>query len=283
MQKYPSATSWFCCAVSAAAAIYIGWLPRCVLAHGEVHAEIETLTSRIQSAPSAVLHLQRSELFREDEAFAAALADCDAAARLDPALAAVLLSRAHSLYQSGQFQAAREALDAFLEKKPAHAEAFRLRARALAALKRHADAVADFNRALALMKEPPPDLFLERAQELGAQGSMEAALASLDEGISQMGPLLTLQSAAIDVELQLGRHDAALARVDRILAGLQRKEAWLARRGQILQSAGRAEAARLAYTDALGSIEALPAFQRGIKATQELEVRLRSSLQHLPP
>lgn len=103
-------------------------------------------------------------------------------------------------------------------------------------------------------------------------------LAGLDDGLRRLGNLVTLQDAAIALEIALGRIDAALARVDRMLADLPRKESWLARRGEILAASGRDDDARQAFTDALMTLERLPAPLRETAAMRDLQARLRSKL-----
>jgi len=96
-----------------------------------------------------------------------------------------------------------------------------------------------------------------------------------------LGYPLTLSLCAIEVELALQRFDAALRRVDDILSRSQRKETWLARRGEILEQANRATEARAAFMAALAAIDALPEHRRTTKAVIDLrthvEKKLRSS------
>jgi predicted RNA polymerase sigma factor len=87
----------------------------------------------------------------------------------------------------------------------------------------------------------------------------------------------SLALAALDLEVALGRHQAALARLDRLLAEGPRNEAWLARRGELLERAGRRDEARGAYARALELIATRPAERRG-KRIEELEHRLRTAL-----
>src|SRR5206468_13039916 len=91
--------------------------------------------------------------------------------------------------------------------------------------------------------------------------------------------LATLQLCAIDLELKQNHFDTALGRLDSIAAQSPRKETWLAKRGEILQQAGRIAAAREAYQSALKAIESLPGSRRQVPAVVELEKRLRSLLE----
>ena len=108
---------------------------------------------------------------------------------------------------------------------------------------------------------------------------MGGAVDGLDEGIQELGPLVLLESRAIDLEVKRQRYDAALVRIDQVLAGVSRKEKWLARLGEILETAGRAQEARAAYKDALKAIESLPSRHRQLAASQELETYLRALLE----
>jgi predicted negative regulator of RcsB-dependent stress response len=87
-----------------------------------------------------------------------------------------------------------------------------------------------------------------------------------------------LELYAIDLELRRRRYRDALARLDQIAARSQRKETWLARRGEILADAGRLSEARATYRQALAAIEALPEGARHTRATLELEGRLKAAL-----
>ena len=53
---------------------------------------------------------------------------------------------------------------------------------------------------------------------------IDEALRGLDEGINQLGPVVTLQLLAIDLELRRKSYDAALTRLDLIAAESERKE-----------------------------------------------------------
>jgi hypothetical protein len=93
-----------------------------------------------------------------------------------------------------------------------------------------------------------------------------------------MGPLVTLELPAIDLDVALKRYDSALKRVDTVMARLQRKESWLVRRAGILKIAGRESESQAAYRDALAALEKLPPSHRQTRATLQLEASIRSAL-----
>ena len=251
------------------------------LAHGDVHELIQKVTEEIAKAPrSPQLYLRRAELQRSHEAWDAALADLERAETLTNHWHFLHFARARLFLDAGWFESAKVAADRFLEREPNYAQALTVRARARVKLGERLAAAEDYARAITNSTSPAPDLFVERTQALVAEGDahFDAALACLEQGIGKLGPLVVLQSAAMDVELKQKRVDAALARLDKVMAQFPRKETWLMRRGEILQEAGRGGEAVEAFKGALQAMETLPPARRAVTAMAELEQRIRAAL-----
>jgi tetratricopeptide (TPR) repeat protein len=247
-------------------------------AHGDLHEQIQALSAQLRAdGGDAVLFHKRGELYRAHRDYSAALADYARAERLDPGLAVVQLSRGRALLELGRPARARAALSAFLRGDPDHAQALLLRARCQARLGAHAAAERDFERALDVMADPLPDLFLERAENLRVSGRPEPALAVLELGIQRLGALVTLENAALELELQLATFDAALARIDALLAQAPRPEQLLARRAEVLQRAGRSQEACTARGQALAALAQLPTSKQRLASTRELQQRLEKA------
>ena len=249
-------------------------------AHEGLHEQIAAITAKIKRDPkNASLYLQRGELHRLHRDWAKAAADYDRAERLQPSLKIIELARGKMFLASGKLQRAKLTLDRFLSQQPGHYEGLITRARAFAKLGVRTDAAKDFSLALAASSVPEPELYLERATVLaGDEQRIDEALSGLDEGINKLGPLVTLQLAAIDLELRSKNFDGAIARIDQIAAQSQRKEAWLVRRGEILKLAGRDDEARAAFNAALLAIESLPSAHRQSRSVTSLELRARTAL-----
>jgi tetratricopeptide (TPR) repeat protein len=196
---------------------------------------------------------------------------------LQPGLTIVDLARGKMLFESGRLQRSKLVLDRFLSQQPNHFEGLTTRARVFAKLGSTVDAIKDFTGAIA--QSPEPELYLERAETTVRDGKrLDEALSGLDEGIKRLGPIVTLQLPAIELELRRQNYEGALSRLDLVAAQSERKETWLVRRGEILRLAGRDEEARAAFNAALVAIESLPPWRRQSKAVTALQVRARSAL-----
>jgi tetratricopeptide (TPR) repeat protein len=254
---------------------------RQILAHGDLHEQIQAVTDEIQRHPKAPeLYLKRAELQRAHRVWDAAQADLDRAESLSNHWHVLHLARARLFLDAEWFESAKVAADRFLIHDTNHAEAYAIRARACFKLGDRLAAAEDFTRAIAHSSAPGPELYLERAQALTEAGAdhLKEALDGLEQGMAKLGPLVTLQLTAIDLEIKQHRIEAALTRLDKVMEPLPRKETWLARRGDILQQAGRGQEAAEAYRSALKALDTLPPARRAVPAMAELETRIRTAL-----
>ena len=254
---------------------------RVVLAHDSTRDEIETLSTRIRGGEATASDLlRRGELHRLNGEWAAAAADYDRAALLDPASPRVPLCRAALFLAVGSADAAKRTLDRVLGRAPDDADALQLRAQALIALGRPLQAARDLDRMLAHIKRATPDHYLERARTLVRCGEryIGRALEGVDEGIQRLGTIVSLELFAIDLELRRRHFDAALARLDRLAPQLGQAGILLERRGELLAAAGRSDEARAAFAAALAEIESLAPQRRSTLAVVEREARLRAAV-----
>ncbi len=275
--------------VAAGCALLLGSLAASVVtAHPDLESQIRDLTARIESEPqNPTLWIHRGELHRFHRSWPEAEADYRHARKIQPDLEVVDYFLGRMKLDAGRPKQAKKFLDRFLAAQPDHAKALVTRARALVRLGQPLAAAGDYTRAIdafnAADRRPDPSYYLDRARALVEAGPqhVETALRGIDEGLERWGRVITLQLYAIELETELGRHDAALARLTRIAAGANRQETWLVRRGEILESAGRTDGARAAYAAALEAIQALPTSRRSSRAMQELREQTRTALEEL--
>jgi predicted Zn-dependent protease len=252
------------------------------LGHGDMHLQIQEVTKELEKQPrNAALYLKRGELFRAHGDMDSAHADLERVAALEPKMEVLPLARGRLFYEANWPQSAKIALDYFIRGHTNHVEALALRARCLVKMGQRLDGVHDYTRAIAAAADPQPELYLERAQALNDEGPdyYPEAVKGLEEGMIKMGPLVTLQLYAIDLEVKQKKYDSALSRLDKASAASPRKETWLARKGEILQTAGRTDQASDAFRAALKAISQLPDTRRNVPAMQELQKRINAVLQ----
>ena len=235
--------------------------------HGDRNEHLARLDAKIEANPSAVpLLLERSAAHRRLGHYEASLADLDRVLALSPDTHRVHYLRGLTHLGSGSLAEAEASLRRYLKSKPENAAGHTALAETLTGQGRHVAAGEQYTLAIAAQGVAVPDHYLARAKAYRAAGTpyLGLAVAGLDEGMSSIGPLVTLQRLAIEIELDRGDHARAIARIDEVLAKAPRKETWLVRKGRILASAGQEAAA-------------LDAFRRANAALESLPVRVRSS------
>jgi FtsP/CotA-like multicopper oxidase with cupredoxin domain/tetratricopeptide (TPR) repeat protein len=249
-------------------------------AEDDIAEAMESVNRQIAANPrDGRLLVQRARLQALSRKFDQALSDLDQANRLTP-LPEIDREKAQVYLTAGWNETGVEHATRHLAKFPEDAEAYLIRGRINAKLAKPAEAGADLGAAIQRMPEPPLDLYMERATVLTTPDGahLGEALSTLEQGMKRLGKVVTLESAALEIELQQQRYDAALARVDGLTQRMPRKDTWLARRGDILVKAGRIPESREAYQQALDAINKLSPVQRAKPATRELEKQLKDLL-----
>ncbi|MEO8602540.1 MAG: tetratricopeptide repeat protein [bacterium] len=268
----------------ARAACLVGAL--CLPAAALAHADVTELLQRAQADAAAhprdpEAHLQYARALQLGGDVDAALAELDIAARRGADADDVDAARGAVLLDAQRPQAALREFDRLLQRRPtAHAVRFQ-RGRAYLALGDAAQAARDFEAALTALPEPQPEQVLLWRDALLRLGRPAEAIGALDAGMARLGSIVALQMAAVELEVQDGRVDAAVARLDALLAAGGRNPAWLAQRGDILAAAGRLGAARDSYQQALDVIDTHASARRA-HALNDLRDRLAAALTSPP-
>lgn len=242
-------------------------------AHGDIHVYIQEVSAEIAARPDdASLYIKRGEAYRIDEAWEEGLADYEKAAQLDPKWGDKDYHVARLLLDAKRLEEALGAIDRYIGANPQSGPAHLVRARAHTRMNHGAQAAADYTTAFTLEKEPRPEDYLARAEAIRSTGPghEEDALRSIEEGIARLGEIPTLELAAVKAEEELGRIDAALARLIKMEKRFERKEQWIARRVDVLERAGRLDEARAAREQVIAAIETLPKWAQMEPRTQKL-------------
>jgi predicted Zn-dependent protease len=250
-----------------------------VLAHDGLHEQIIAVTKKIRKNPKdAALYIKRAELYRLHAELRNAEADFLRAERLAGSEPAIDLGRGRLWLDAKQYSKARTALDKYLSKQPDGFEGVLTMARALAKLKDTEGSNRYFTRAISLAPQDSTEIYFERSEMLAAAGKVDEALKGLDEGITKLGPIVTLQMAAIDLELKLGRYERAVERLDKLAETMPRKESLLLRRGEILLQAGKPCEARASLIASQNGFDSLPPARKNVRAVRTNLTQLRALL-----
>ncbi len=253
--------------------------------HVGEHKQIEKLTERMKRSPhDATLFLRRGDLYRLHGEWVVALKDFERAQELDPSLYSVVLVRGKLFLDAGCPQLAKFCADGYIRLEPRSPQGFLLRAKALAMLHDASGAASDYTCVIdrvSRRRRPPPEIFLSRANVLADAKRYTEAIAGIDEGIARLGSVVTLERRALELEIESGRLDDAMSRVQTLLSVSSRTETWLATIGEIHTLAGRDAEAIAAYRQALRAIDSLSARRKGLAAVALLEERVRRALVRL--
>lgn len=226
--------------------------------HPDAHERIDQLTARLGSRCDAELLLRRARAHADGGHRAEVGADL-ATARTCAADASAVDRAAGLLWlELGAPERARQALETRLGVHPDDRAAHLAHGRALAALERYADADRALTQALGGDLQPTPDAIVLWADVRRSAGDPAAALDAVSHGAEHIGWVPALSALAVELEVELERYDAAIARLDAALAGSPNALGLALQRARVLASAGRPAEARAALHDVLARWEHLP-------------------------
>lgn len=252
--------------------------------HDGLHEQIAAVTLKIERQPrDPALYLQRANLYRLHRDWDAAVSDLERARERGAGGDQLDLLRGRLYLDLGWLQSARLFVERYVAAHPRDPAGVELLALALAQAGQHGAAADRYGELIALSPQPLPEYYIARAQARAAVGPehVDRALAGLDEGVRRLGPIVTLQQLAIELELSRGGFDAALERLATVAAQSGRQERWLLQRGEILLQAGRRAEAREALEACLEAIAGLRARHRNTQAVLDLKARAEDLLREL--
>ncbi len=266
---------------------WFAWAVIATQAHGPYQEEIADLSARLTKRPHDLTSLlRRGELYRDHARsggtndLLAARADFQMVLTLRPGNFLAQFGLAQVDADAGAWAHALARLDALLAVSNQVVAVHLLRAEVLAKSGQPAAAVRAYTEGLRRLNEPRPETYLARAraQLAATPDDYPAAIAGLDEGIARLGQVPGLQLLALELASRAGDFDRALLRLDQLAAASDRQETWLARRGDLLETAGRADLARTAWKQAVQELDRLPERLRSTVANQHLRESLQTKL-----
>ncbi len=255
-------------------------------AHEDRDATLARLDAAIAATPGDP-ELWRSRAVLERRRGDFALAHADLTKAVDLGLGLVLAQRDRGLIwlEQGRFGDAEASLRSARAQSPNDAPTLLAHARALAGLERWREAADSYAALVALAPGSSPDVQLERIRATEAAGGSSGiadALRATEAALAALGPVPALERAALDLEVRAGQVDAALARLDRQAGrAVVARDELLLRRAEILERAGRQQAARAAYAQALAALDARTRARRTTPAARRLEAQARAGIARL--
>jgi len=256
-----------------------------VRAHDDPDATLQRLDAEIAASPKdADLWQSRAVYLRRAGAFARADESLDRAVEFGLAVPIAHRDRGLIRLAERRFAEAEEMLRSARQLAPHEPPILLGHARALAALERFDEAAQTYAELVEAAPLTGPDVRLEQIRAIAARGetsALDEAIRAADAAIAAIGSVPALEQAALDLELRADRVDAALARLDRMASGMGRRDAVLLQRAAVLEKAGRKEAAKTAYADALAATETLTDARRATPAAREMENQARDAIARL--
>src|SRR6185503_14144050 len=189
-----------------------------LLAEDDVQEAIESVNRELAASPrDPSLLIRRSRLYQQKRMFDQAVAHLNEAGRLGAAKE-LEREKAELFLAAGWYETGVEHANNSVTQNPNDPAGYIVRARLNTKLDKIKEAGADYAAAIEKSKEARLELYIEHAQAISTEDGayLDQALATLENGIKRIGSVITLESAALEVELRQRNYDAALSRVDRI-------------------------------------------------------------------
>jgi len=273
--------SWIITVIAAVLAVTTWHVPQS-FAHGALHERIAEVRTRLSSHPADLaLHIELIDLCCRHGDWSDALAGIQTLEELAGPTPPIDFFRGQAFLGLHRFPEAKNALDRFLATEPTHAQALAVRARVHRALKATDASLSDYRASLQAATVWDRDLVQEVADVLAATNHSEEALRVVTQGLEKLGAYPSLLTRALELEIALGRFNAALTRVDVLQKTAPRPEPWMAERASILALAGRTAEARDSWEALLTHLAALPNLDRGSAPMMRLSERAHAALRDL--
>ena len=249
-------------------------------AHDSHDSRIQHLEHQISQLPAVEaveLLLQRADLHRRQSVWDAALLDYQSVASLEPNNIDMAFGRAQLHLDQQQFLKAIEWSTRALHLEPAVTYGRFLHARALLGVGDYDSAATVYSSAMNKLINPRPEHFIELAQivsaDLSNPNSQSNAIAILDNGIEELGNLISLNEFAYELELNAEEREAALLRIDKVLSHNGSLLNWRMQRGELLLELGQLTDARAEALCLIYRIQQLPQQRRSTEVFTNLLAR----------
>lgn len=266
--------------------IFLFILSATAWSHGALHDQIDDVSQQLKKdKQNAALYLKRGHLYQKVEHYSEAIHDFKKSLKLEPELQSVHYHLAQTLLAIGQSDAAEQHARLFiasLEQKTygGLSRGYGLLGKIFEERNKYLNAARAYEKSLQNNMQPRPYNYLQPVNVYVKSGQKyhQHALTLLDKGINKLGPIVTLQEAAIVLELSSKHYDAALSRVKTLRSqGISEANIYF-KQALIMSKARRPEDALTYYKMALTEIEHLSVRKQSSKAMRKLRRTIENSM-----
>ena len=266
--------------------VFLFILPLSAWSHGDLHEQIDDVSKLlVDDKQKTGLYLKRGKLYLQDGNFHEAIHDFRKSLKLEPALHVVHYHLGEAYLASGRSDAAEQHTRLFIkslgpETYGGLSRGYGLLGKIYQKKNKHLEAAQAFEQSLQNNMQPGPIDYLQAAEAYvkSGQNYQHQAVDILDKGIGRLGPIVTLQEAAIELDLLSGSYDAALARVETLRSqGINEANIYF-KQASIMSTARRFEEAQTCYKKALSEIERLPLHKQQSRAMVKLRLSIEESM-----
>ena len=133
---------------------------------------------------------------------------------------------------------------------------------------------------MSLLSRPTPDQYIERANmaQLIDNDGQGIVIEGLNDGVNQLGPIVSLVALLVDSYIEQGKREEALRVIELLPHEINRLPRWQLKKGDIYQESKQYLDADTAYNNGLRRINQMPEYRRLTPAVQSLKSQLEAKL-----
>ena len=252
-----------------------------IFAHGNVHQQINELTTHIGQQPTnSQLFLKRAQLYADDQDWLSAKKDFNAVRQLDSTGTRVDLLEAKMWFVANKLELSYPLVDRYLQHNPDALGALALRAKINLMIGNADASVADYARVIELSDKVLPDMYLQwaKAQAKVVPMNRQQVHRIIQLGLDKFGSLVVLLQYVIDFDRQQKEYQSALMGLEKLPQQLRQQPFWLVQKAKLLESINKQIDAKAQYQMAHDRLQKKKQSGRFNKVDQKLLKTINQSL-----
>lgn len=211
-------------------------LTPCLYAHGLSHQRMHVLDHKIEDYPKdPTLYIRRGRIFQETKRWDEALFAFAKALQIDPTFYKAFYWQGNVFLRKGDYEQAEKALQKYLNQKPDSPAGHSAIAKVYTKLDDNLKAADHLDLAIKNDNNPPPQVYLERAQVLFKVHPIPDGriYKGLNEAIKKHGSISTYLELLINLNINTKNYLQAIIWIDKLPANLNRTPRWLIKKAEL--------------------------------------------------